>query len=95
MSHPRLQKRGHRWVCPALRDGAVSGDHDIYPMTNLAVMDQMLRSLTPDEVSAVLRFIAACELVEQMSPEEADAWRGRILAWRRFLELGESARPDA
>ena len=64
------------------------------PESDAVAMDQTRYSLTPDEVGAVARFIEVCELVEQMGPEEAASWRSRLLAWRAFLELGESAEPN-
>ena len=64
------------------------------PERDAVAVSEALCSLTPDEVGAVARFIEVCERVEQMGPEEAASWRCHLLAWRAFLELGESAEPN-
>jgi hypothetical protein len=62
---------------------------------DLVALDETLGRLTPDEVRAVSRFVELCELVDEMSPDEAAIWRGRLPAWREYLEIGDDAEPDA
>ena len=62
---------------------------------DLAALDETLGRLTAEEVRAVARFVELCELVDEMSSDEAAIWRGRLPAWREYLEIGNNAEPDA
>jgi hypothetical protein len=79
---------GTKVTFPALE---MPGDDRI----DLVALDETLGRLTPDEVRAVSRFVELCELVDEMSPDEAAIWRGRLPAWREYLEIGDDAEPDA
>ena len=79
---------GTKVTFPALE---MPGDDRI----DLVALDETLGRLTPDEVRAVSRFVELCELVDEMSPDEAAIWRGRLPAWREYLDIGDDAEPDA
>jgi len=61
---------------------------------DFAGMDRMLDQLTPEEIGALLRMIAALERWGTR-PAEADEWRLRILARQWFLELDGTVAADA
>ena len=50
--------------------------------------------LTPEEVQSVFWFVEVCERKGTMSQLEADEWRRRIVARKRFLELAGGETDD-
>jgi len=49
-------------------------------------MNAVLAEMTPGEVPEALWLVDLFEKTG-MSPQEADEWRRRIVAWQRFLAL--------
>ncbi len=57
-------------------------------MTISERIEALIEIMTPDEIQDGLRFVEVLERGGTMTPDEAAEWRRRILARRRFLELG-------
>ncbi len=51
-------------------------------------IEALIGIMTPDEIRDGLRYVEVLERGGNMTPDEAAEWRRRILARRRFLELG-------
>ena len=61
---------------------------------DINVIDRTLDLLTPEEVQSVFWFVDCCEQKGTMTQLEADEWRRRIEARKRFLELAGAVTDD-
>jgi len=60
-----------------------------------ANMNELLTRMTPDEIRDGVWLVGVVERWGSMSQDEADEWRRRIEARRRFLDLNATGSPIA